>query len=117
MSDALSAQVVDALEELQHHQGALPAARRGLFQVLSQCAWVAVTQKKTLLSRMHSRARLQDFHVSVSFQRCVSCAATAHSNQTFLSALREQQQHSTRKTHGGFYCEVIAGNEIQLSFL
>lgn len=47
VSNALSAQVVDPLQELQHHQRALPAAWRGRFQVLSQRAGVAIAQKTT----------------------------------------------------------------------
>ena len=47
MSDALSAQMVDPLEQLQHHQSALPVAGRGHRQVLSQRARIAEVQKET----------------------------------------------------------------------
>lgn len=47
MGDALSAQVGDALQELQHHQNPLPAARRGLCQELLQRAGIAGRAEKT----------------------------------------------------------------------
>lgn len=39
--------MVDPLEELQHHQRALPASWCGHFQELSQRAGIAVAQEKT----------------------------------------------------------------------
>lgn len=47
VGDALSAQMVDALQELQHHQRLLPAARRGLCQEPLQRVGVTRTPEKT----------------------------------------------------------------------
>lgn len=47
MGDALSAQMVDGLQELKHHQGLLPAAGPGPCQELSQRVGVTRTQDKT----------------------------------------------------------------------
>lgn len=47
MGDALSAQMVDGLQELQQHQGLLPAAGLGPCQELSQRVGVTRTQNQT----------------------------------------------------------------------
>ena len=62
VSDALPAQVVDRLQELQHHQRALPGVRGGLFQELSQRARVTATGGNIITNSGHIKKTSDKSH-------------------------------------------------------